>query len=647
MEQGSTPAGRTPPAPRAFSRASRACRRCRRLRAKCSNQGAPPCDGCRQANQECRFPQRGEPDFDRAYRNPTKAPGNTNTTVGNTAPSHASDYTRSDPGDSPMAAVTHGTAVSAPLMSLPSTPSQPRMGWEALPPFEEVLEGVHTLTTSYFQLGFLPKALFFEELRKDRASVSVFLLLSILSVSARFTPSLVRRYQATATHVFLSLASSHVHEQMFSPTLESIQGFFLLSIAEWGNMDKTKSSIYMGIAVRLAGILRLHREESYRLPETATKEQIVYSEVARRTFWVLETFENLHSGSDLPIAFSYGDITVLLPCDERDFTFGVRPIQRAALMGTPPAAEDPGLTWLGSRSLFAALLQTHSLWGQVARVVSTDAANLSSGIGSRLSIGEYGRLSQALRDFEDNLPSQHCWSVWNLRGFKAEGLDLAYLSTTMVLRLSNIILRRGYLHDILSTRQEGVPPAQSTGPSAWSEVAEQLFDNMLTLHEQIKAFFEYRSPDQGYPALIVFCVYVCGSLANNLRLQTKVCPRVAPEAQQVLHESIRGLGDLQSAWPLARRWHLALCKASESVVTESSRSSVEHGQGPLAESGGSMPAQVEFNPSEGISGLDVQFNNPFPSDNMYEVFEAYLWGDLANWRDGDMYNEPLIAPPFG
>ena len=170
------------------------------------------------------------------------------------------------------------------------------MGWEALLPLEEVIEGVRTLTTSYFQLGFLPKELVLEDLRRNQECVNVFLLLSILSVSARVTPSLVKRYGSgiDVTRVFLDQAACLVLEQMFTPSLDSIQGFSLLSVAEWGNMDKNRSSIFRNIAARLAGILRLHREETYNLSETATREQIVEAEVARRTFWVLETFENLH-----------------------------------------------------------------------------------------------------------------------------------------------------------------------------------------------------------------------------------------------------------------------------------------------------------------------------------------------------------------
>ncbi len=66
--------------------------------------------------------------------------------------------------------------------------------WDLLPPHEEVVEACNVFLNCYFQLGFLPKRLFLDRLEKNRESISVFLLLCILGVSARFTPSLVARY---------------------------------------------------------------------------------------------------------------------------------------------------------------------------------------------------------------------------------------------------------------------------------------------------------------------------------------------------------------------------------------------------------------------------------------------------------------------
>lgn len=41
-----------------------------------------------------------------------------------------------------------------------------------------VIEGVKAFVSGYFQLGFIPKALFLERLTNDRENISVFLLLS-------------------------------------------------------------------------------------------------------------------------------------------------------------------------------------------------------------------------------------------------------------------------------------------------------------------------------------------------------------------------------------------------------------------------------------------------------------------------------------
>ena len=575
------------------------------------------------------MPVRGEPDADRAFRNPrSRKLSKVRTPEANGSGMHI-------PGDNDGIIANLSTPMSR--ISAPS----PREGWDGLPPFDEIIEGISTLTTSFFQLGFIPKVLMFEQLRKDIKSVNSFLLFSILSISARFTPVLVKRYGsgARATQEFLGRASMLVQSQMFTPSYESVQGFFLMSISEWGNGDKNRSLVFMGIAVQLAGILRMHREETYRLPANATTEEIVYAEVARRTFWMLETFENLHYGSDSPVVFSYPDITVLLPCDEREFLFGIQPQTRAALDGTPPAVENPELIRLPMRPLFATLLQTHNLWGKVARLVSADAMHLTSGVVSHVSTDEYTGLARMLATFEHEVPSQHSWSAWNLRAFKIEGLDLSFFSVVMVLRLSNIILRRSYLSDMLHSASTSDSEGQAEKLRAWPYVAEELFDNMLLLHEQICAFFANRAPEQGYPALIVFCVYVCGSLANHLHQQPHICPRVAPNALDVLHKSVQGLADLQGAWPLVRRWYTALCRASESTLANNNLQGQQE-TSPISTSTGDDPAGAR---QQASNVVDVQFNDPFPSDFMFEAFESYLWSDVSTFNQDPLGDDPLTA----
>lgn len=294
--------------------------------------------------------------------------------------------------------------------------------WDYLPPLPDIIEAVNQFTRNYFQLGFIPKQAFAERLRTDHRSISVFLLLGILSISARFTPTLVERYGdgMKAAETFMDRASAVALSELYqTPSLERCQAFYLLSIAQQGNGYKNKSYINMGIAMRMAALMRLHREETYAL-QSPSKEMIIASESARRTLWMLHSQDNLHSGPESPVSLSADDITALLPCSEEEFAKGQEPASRAALEDTPPALEDPQLISDPRRSLFATLIQTHYFWGRVSR----RAVKYDRSSRPWEDTSEYHQLVKKLHDWEHNLPVEHRWSPVLLKGYKAGGQDL-------------------------------------------------------------------------------------------------------------------------------------------------------------------------------------------------------------------------------
>lgn len=310
-----------------------------------------------------------------------------------------------------------------------------------LPSHEELVEGIKAFCTSYFQvrlsrhshsarelishaqLGFLPRAYFLEQIARDRDAISPFLLLAILSLSARFAPTLVARYggKAGATNLFLRRAYALLPDELFSPSVQRAQAFFLLATAEWGNGEGERSSMLMGNAVRMAGLLRLHREETYALDANAGPDDVIAAEVARRTFWMIQSQDDLHSGAGRPLSFVLTDINAGLPCEEREFAFGIRPRERSTLAGTAAAQHaSPAATVSPSQPLFATLIQAHNLWGKVARLASArGTAELPWDETS-----QNAKLRAALAEWEAALPPQHRWSALNLRGFMSEGLDL-------------------------------------------------------------------------------------------------------------------------------------------------------------------------------------------------------------------------------
>ncbi|KAL1901437.1 hypothetical protein Sste5346_001842 [Sporothrix stenoceras] len=504
---------------------------------------------------------------------------------------------------------SHGRPSHAP----PPIPASPRRLqvyaasddiWNLLPPHAELLAGCRVFLATCLQVGFIPKALFLEQMETDPASVNVFLLLSILSISARFTPELCARFRndgKAAAEFFMDVAHVVTADQMWHTTLENTQAFFLLGMADWGRGARDRSAIHMGIAVRMAGMLRLHREETYKLPAHLEADQVVDAVVdaerARRTFWCIQNHDNLYTQANLPRSFAKSDITTLLPGEETDFAFGRVPAQRAALAGTVPALRDPSLTSLPTQSLFSTLIQAHDLWGIIARSTRAgegeDSGDDNSGSGSGsgraseiddddakpwLPHSQYRHMVSTLQAWEAGIPRAHTWTPWNLRGYKAEHVDMAYLSAVTVTRLNNIVLRRTYLdHIVKAMLREG--PSQQEGtnddgapPGFWEQVSYELFSNAWQLYEAVDVWFSSRGVHDGFPAMLAFCTYVCGSLASHLYRWPQLCPRLAPaSAATVLNRSIEVLSTFEDKWPTASQWSSVLRQVAGQTVFPGAR----------------------------------------------------------------------------
>ncbi|KAJ3475708.1 hypothetical protein NLG97_g9366 [Lecanicillium saksenae] len=512
----------------------------------------------RRAPIACRsvFQARGQPDHDRDYRHPR---------------------TRSE---KPRAAA--GKA---------KRPEDPPVGsWENLPPLEDLIDGVNRFTRHYFQLGFISKKQYPEKLRKDHRSCNLFLLLSILSISARMSPVLIARYgtKVKATEFFMERASAMALDQIYAEaTLERCQAFYLLSIAQQGSGLRNKSYINMGVAIRMATLMTLHREETYQL-QNKTPETIMVAESARRTIWMLHSQDNLHSGPLSPVSLSAADITTLLPCDEDDFANGVEPESRAALEGTLPARDNPALISDKNRSLFATLMQVHHLWGTVGRR-SVYYSRISNPYDPN---GHFQRVARHLSEWEAALPPSHRFSNELLRRYKAAGEDLAYLCVTMMTRLCNIVLRRPYLADMIQRNE-----AYHRNRQFFADLAQDLFRNVRDLYEQIDAQFTDRTPDEGVGAQIAaFCVYSCGLFSTYLCKYPVLCNDLALTAAgpAMLQRTVGILNECKEVWPLAEHWAEALEKFSSDpksmlITTEGS---MDDGKDPIPRAIGHLPPPI-------------------------------------------------------
>lgn len=176
------------------------------------------------------FPVRGQPDLDRDFRHPrVKGEKAQKRELAKAAASLKANRLTIQDGD-----------------LLLSGEDRLEQEWKLLPPLPDIVQAVNRFTHYYFQLGFIPKALFPNRLERNPRSVSVFLLLSILSISARFTPAIAQSYGGgvQAAERFMKRASSLAMRELYEePTLERCQAFYLLSVAQQGSGSMNKSYV--------------------------------------------------------------------------------------------------------------------------------------------------------------------------------------------------------------------------------------------------------------------------------------------------------------------------------------------------------------------------------------------------------------------
>ncbi|KAI1391939.1 uncharacterized protein F4822DRAFT_425157 [Hypoxylon trugodes] len=524
-------------------RAPIACRRCRRMRSKCIHEKAAPCKSCLEANvpEECVFPARGALDHDRSFRHPRqRADKRLKSDIKVKKESSSPGFVRDVLAD--------------------YNPPKLENEWDLLPSIEVVVDGINAFTNNFFQLGFIPKKYFPKMVQENPSSVSAFLLLSILAISARFSKALAEDYGSglkAATEFMHKAQCLATHELYQQPTLERCQAFYLLSIAEQGSGKSNTSYISAGIAFRMAALMRLHREEAYG-PITCNSpiEHRLRAESARRTFWMLHSQDNLHSGPYKPLSLAPGDITALLPSDETEFENGKIPERRAALDGTPPAIQDPGLTILRPRSLFASLMQAHNLWGIIARRL---LFNRKSGRPND-GCSEYAKLNRRLMDFEQNLPSDHTFGKILLGGYRHYGEDLAYLGLTGCVRLCHIILRKEYMEDMIR-HADGNPSNPEV--TFYKGMARELFFNVRKLYSQIEAHYEDGVEGKRVGSQMAgFIIYGCGLLASYLCKFPQLdvhhvgqnLEDIKAEGRAMYTRIVSVLRECQKAWPLAETW---------------------------------------------------------------------------------------------
>lgn len=129
---------------------------------------------------------------------------------------------------------------------------------------------------------------------------------------------------------------------------------------------------------------------------------------------------NLHASPHTPVSLAVADMSVLLPCDEDDFTSGCQPESRAALEDTAPALGNPELTTGPTRSLFVTILQVNHLWGIIGRNTTLFAESSRPWVPQ----SEFSSMVIRLSSWERGLLPKHTWHSNFFKRYKSQGQEL-------------------------------------------------------------------------------------------------------------------------------------------------------------------------------------------------------------------------------
>lgn len=417
----------------------------------------------------------------------------------------------------------------------------------SLPLGEWVASRYRHFVECYLQLGLLHKDRFLEKAQATLATAHgdtsrfTFLFAAVLTISARYTTEVFESFETPekATDYFIGMAQDQAEFLKEDDNVECAQAFLLLAVSEWRQGDRQRSRSHLELASKVALRLGLHLERTYDIGQSAAddKQLFIDKESSRRTFWMIFSQLNLQRRRGEVNSFDVVNINARLPCVERDFHLGALALTgtHGAMEGIVSDIQSKDIASPPARCMFGILVQACARWGKIAQTASLNHPDFG-GQNPSYPGSVFCAIIRGLESFEAELPSpRYTFSEEALSSWKTEELHLAYLSITMTLRLSNIVIRRMYLHEMNNVLL-GSEEVSKYVREFWEDTVHGLYREVVQLYRQIRAFVKLRveKPIEGHPQVLPFCVYVCGSLASYLWKYPRLSPHWAYEPHRKL-----------------------------------------------------------------------------------------------------------------
>ncbi|KAI5966700.1 uncharacterized protein KGF55_000109 [Candida pseudojiufengensis] len=393
-------------------------------------------------------------------------------------------------------------------------------------------------------------------------------LLAILALCARLHPELPKIYgefnESTATSfqpIFTNVlnlnsasnASNYfgwharklIGENFDNPSLNRVQALCILSSHEWGEGNALRSHMYSGLAVRMAMLLGLDKENE------EIEELFLEKEVKRRAMWSAYMMDRCNaSGRRCKSCISITDVKLKLPCDEKNFIFGASNKEQL-FRNDLEISINNGL--IKDVSCCGFMIYLFEVWRNISVWVGETGGKLER-IAPWDEKSPFDKLSKQLDKFEDCLPSNLKFNEFNISAHIADGsaADFAYFHGLYF--LCRIFLNREYFYSS--------PDAFPNG--WWKQLAIQLFetlDNLNSITQTLKPMnLMVIAPFTGFQVFTTASTSLYIAAYPSKVLDQQFSYDVTKKYSKMAEYCLETLKSWSKSWGLGKNWIETLLK---------------------------------------------------------------------------------------
>ena len=270
-----------------------------------------------------------------------------------------------------------------------------------LPNDEIVKEALDVFFRVFYNdiFGCIHQPSFRTRMQEEPESTEPVLILAILTLSARFCKSILKDFEneAAASEYFCKRTLALFSPNIDKPSVVRIQAFLMIGLHLWGASQGPSAWIYVGIAIRMIQVLELGSAQSY--PTTKSNSEWIALEERRRTFWSAYLMDRMMSnGRGRPQTISNQDITIPLPADNVNFTFGTP--EAILYLGQAPSQGTLRPECTGT---LASLIELVDLWSRMAKW-SCARKWLTDELAPWDPASEFYQVTQLLEQWRSRLP---------------------------------------------------------------------------------------------------------------------------------------------------------------------------------------------------------------------------------------------------